>query len=93
MRDDEQFIEKLIMKEMPKSEEEQQLEVPKRQLSNPSLKQQNNDLNIIVDLHGFTRLGATQCIIRTFKSLDPTRSYKITFNVGVGNHSPKMNLF
>ena len=44
-------------------------------------------MNFIVDFHGFTRLGATQCIIRTFESHGPKRYNKIKFNVGVGNHS------
>ena len=45
-------------------------------------------VNFTIDLHGFTRYAAKNCVIRAIQSMNLNEaSYKITFITGVGNHS------
>ena len=51
-------------------------------------KGEDKNLNLTIDLHGFTRYSAKNCIIRAIKSMNLTdTSYKTVFITGMGNHS------
>ena len=61
--------------------------IPKKPVEEETDFEKETIMALNFDLHGFTCIGASQFARKTTKMLDDKMKYKLTFTIGVGNHS------